>query len=116
SFEVEQLLGTPAGIYVFATRVYNLVSQTLPSFPQAMALSALLLFVAAGLAVLHNRFNRNRPPAPTLGPNGFRRGHTIGPAARWAITGVIVLFILVSVALPVAVIVMGSFETLFGFF
>ena len=116
SFEVEQLLGTPAGIYVFATRVYNLVSSTLPAFPEAMALSALLLVVAAALAFVHNRFNRSRPPAATLGPQGFRRGHAVGPVARWAIAGAIILFILVSVALPVAVIVIGSFATLFGFF
>jgi iron(III) transport system permease protein len=116
SFEVEQLLGRPAGLYVFATRVYDLVGNQFPAYPEAMALSTFLLVLAVGLAFLHSRFNRDRPAAPTLGPQGFRRSHVVNPVTRWAIAVVIMAFVLVAVVLPIAVILICSFAKIFGFF
>jgi iron(III) transport system permease protein len=116
SFEVEQLLGTQAGIDVFATRVFDLVRANIPAFPESMALSTFLLVIAVGLALVHARFNRARPAAPTIGPQGFRRGHPISPAARWTIAAVILAFVLVAVVLPVAVVLVCSFAKIFGFF
>ncbi len=115
-FEVEQLLGTPVGIYVFATRVYDLVNAEIPRFAEGMALASFLLFLVSALALVHHRFSRERPEAPTLGPQGFRRTQTLRPVVRWTVAAVIVTFVLVSVALPVAVVVVGSFAKLFGFF
>ncbi len=38
-FEVEQFLGTPVGIMVYATRIYDLIATDPPVYPEAMALS-----------------------------------------------------------------------------
>ena len=43
SFQVELLLGTPAGITVYATRIFELIGWDPPLFSQAMALSTLFL-------------------------------------------------------------------------
>ncbi len=116
SFEVEQLLGRPAGLYVFATRVYDLVGAQVPQFAEAMALSTFLLVLATGLALLHNRFNRDRPAAPTMCPQGIRRGHAVSPIARWTVAVVVIAFVAVAIGLPVATIVVCSFAKIFGFF
>jgi iron(III) transport system permease protein len=116
SFEVEQLLGRPAGIYVFATRVYDLVGNQFPAFPEAMALSTFLLVLATALAFLHSRFNRDRPPSATLGTQGVRRGHNVHPFARIGIATVIIGFVILAVGVPTAVILVCSFAKIFGFF
>ena len=57
AFEIEQLLGIPAGIYVYATRVYDLVTFEPPQFPQAMALSTLLLTFLFLLAFIYQLYS-----------------------------------------------------------
>jgi iron(III) transport system permease protein len=62
-FEVEQLLGTPVGIQVYATRIYDLVTWDPPLYPQAMALSALFLAILFGIALAYQHFLSRSPRA-----------------------------------------------------
>jgi iron(III) transport system permease protein len=41
AFEIEQIIGIPAGIYVYGTRIYDLVRWDPPLYSQAMALSTI---------------------------------------------------------------------------
>ena len=55
SFEVELLLGAPVGIYIFTTKVYNLINEFPAKFPPAMALSMVFL-VMIFILVLFQRW------------------------------------------------------------
>ena len=45
AFEVEQLLGRPADIFVYSTRIYDLIAWEPPRFKSAMALSTFVLLI-----------------------------------------------------------------------
>jgi iron(III) transport system permease protein len=115
AFQVELLLGRPAGIYVYATRIYDLIQWEPPLFPQAMALSSLFLGLLFILALFYQRYTSNRQFATISGRGVSFRPMDIGKK-RYAISASLVFFVLISVYLPLAVLIMGSFMRLFGFF
>jgi iron(III) transport system permease protein len=115
AFEVEQLLGPPSGIYVYATRIYDLINYEPPKFAQAMALSTFILCVLCLLALGYQRAIARRNFATVSG-----RGMSARPLAagrwRYAASAVLGVYIFVGVVVPVAMLTLGSFMTLFGFF
>ena len=115
AFQVELLLGRPAGIYVYATRIYDLIQWEPPLFPQAMALSSLFLGVLFIFALFYQRYTTKRQFATISGRGVSFRPMDIGKG-RYAISAGLLLFVMVAVYLPLAVLVMGSFMRLFGFF
>ena len=115
AFEVEQLLGRPADIYVYSTRIYDLASWEPPNFKGAMALSTLVLVILLLVAVAYQRLNRRTDYATILGRGSNFRQLEIGPR-RWLVAAL--LFVLVGVALfiPLTMLVVGSCMKIFGFF
>lgn len=115
AFEVEQLLGRPAHIFVYSTRIYDLVSWEPPKFEDAMALSTIVLLILLVLALAYQGANRRWDFATVLG-----RGAGFAPLAlgraRWWIAGTLWLVVAVSLVLPLALLVLGSCMKLFGFF
>lgn len=115
-FEVEQFLGTPAGIYVYSTRIYDLIASDPPVYPQAMALSALFLALLLIVALLYQRLVARAGHRATLTGRAVR----LAPrrAGRWApaATAILLLYLAVSIGLPLVVLILGSFNRLFGFF
>ena len=55
AFEIEQVIGIPVGIYVYGTRIYDLVHWDPPLYAQAMALSTIFLGVLLLLVLLYQR-------------------------------------------------------------
>jgi len=115
AFEVEQLLGAPANIYVYTTRVFDLANWQPPRFAEAMALSTLVLVLLAGLALAHQRIVRNRSFATVMGRGMGMHQLSIG-RARYAISAGMFLWVGGTVLLPGLLLIVGSFMTLFGFF
>jgi iron(III) transport system permease protein len=115
AFQVELLLGRPAGIYVYATRIYDLIQWEPPLFPQAMALSTLFLGILFVFALLYQRFTSKRQFATISGRGVSFRPMDIGKG-RYLISAGLFVFVAFSVYLPLAVLIMGSFMRLFGFF
>ena len=115
AFEIEQLLGTRVGIFVYATRIYELIQNEPADFPQAMALSTLFLGVLVLLAMLYQRAVGHRQIATITGQGVSFRRMELG-RSRYVISAVLVLFVLVGIYLPFAVLLIGSFMKLFGFF
>jgi iron(III) transport system permease protein len=115
AFEVEQLLGRPAGIFVYSTRIYDLASWEPPNFNAAMALSSFMLFVLLLIAVTYQRLSRHDEYATILGRGTSFQQLTIG-RARWIISAVLFLVVAVSLFFPLFMLVCGSFMKLFGFF
>jgi iron(III) transport system permease protein len=114
AFEIEQLLGTPVGIDVYATRIYDLVRWEPPKFPSAMALSTLFLGVLLVLALAYQRYTTGRDYVTMTGRGVSFRAINIG---RWKYlaSALCVLLVTVGVLLPLGMLLVGSFMRLFGF-
>ena len=115
AFQIELLLGQPVGIYVYATRVYDLIQWDPPLFPQAMALSTLFLGILFVLAVFYQRFTRDRHFATVSGRGVSFRSIDIG-WQRYLISIVLLAFIAFAVLLPLLVLIIGSCMKVFGHF
>ncbi len=116
SFEVEQILGAPANIYVYSTRIYDLINADPPNYPQAMALSTLFLVPLVVLAILYQLYLNHIGLRPTLGGKGVRMPEATNSWQAYAVSALIFLLIGVSLLLPLIVLVLGSFTRLYGFF
>ena len=116
SFEIEQLIGTPAKIFIFSTEIYNLVRQEPPLFAQAMALGSLLLLTVLLLGTAQFLVARIWPPQSTVQLKGTRSRRAVAPRTRNLMAALVILYIVISIYLPVVVIAVGSFNKIFGLF
>lgn len=116
TFEVEQILGTPAKIFVYATRIYDLINWEPPLFSQAMALSAVFLGILFVLAFFYQAYLKRSENRPTLLGRDVRL--RARPRTLWiyVISGLLIAYICISILLPLGVLIVGSFTKLFGFF
>ncbi|HEY7067172.1 MAG TPA: ABC transporter permease subunit [Chloroflexota bacterium] len=113
AFEIEQVIGIPAGIYVYGTRIYDLVHWDPPLYAQAMALSTIFLAVLLLLVLLYQRVAAGREVA-TLGARAESlRPTTIG-RWRWLATAALLAAVAVGIYLPLAMLIAGSFMKFFG--
>ena len=115
SFEIEVVLGMPAGIYVFSTKIWDYLQWEPPSYGPATALSSFFLITIFALIWLQRVLLRNRNFTTVTGRGFSVRPTKLGPW-RWVTFSVCVLFIVVMILLPLSVLVMGTFMKLFGFF
>jgi iron(III) transport system permease protein len=114
TFEIEQLLGTPIGFFVYSTYIYNIVQSSPPAYGQATVLASLTLLVIA-LIIPLQRWILQRRRYTTISAR-FKPGLIdMGP---WqpVITGFIILFLILMTVVPVVALVVGSFMTRAGFF
>jgi iron(III) transport system permease protein len=114
AFEVEQLLGRPAGIFVYSTRIYDLASWEPPNFKGAMALSTFVLLVLLLIALIYQRLSRH-DYATILGRGASFRRLEIG-RARWLVSAALFVVVAISLICPLFMLICGSFMKLFGFF
>ena len=115
AFEIEQLLGIPAGIYVYATRVYDLVTFEPPQFPQAMALSTLLLTFLFLLAFIYQLYSE-RTRYITLSGRGVSFAPLRVGRWRYLASAACIGYIGLAILLPLGLLLLASFMRLFGFF
>ena len=114
SFEIELLLGVPAGIYVYSTKILNLIRQEPPLIGQASALGSVtlaLLMIAAPV----QRWITTRRDYTTV--SGRMRTSLIDLGRwRWPVFALVLLLVAMLVLVPVLSVILGSFMTRFGFF
>lgn len=115
AFEVEQVLGTPSGIMVFSTRIYDYIQWEPALFPPAMALSTLFLVILLGGALFYQRYTATRHFATVLGRRAAQGRAEVG-ILRPLVSGVCFLFLFVSVVIPLATLLLGSLMARFGYF
>jgi iron(III) transport system permease protein len=115
AFEIEQLIGIPAGIYVYGTRIYDLVRWDPPLYSQAMALSTIFLLVLFASVILYQRFSGNHEFA-TLRPGGASFRPVLIGKWRYIASVFLILWIVVSIYLPLAMVLVGSLMKFFGLF
>ncbi|MPZ35098.1 MAG: ABC transporter permease subunit [Rhodospirillales bacterium] len=115
SFEIPQLLGTPANIFVFTTRIYDLAyGGHVANFGAAMVLALILLVLTGSLIVVQWRLLRGRAYT-TVSGRGFKAQPLDLGAGRWIAFAVILGFFIVFGALPMVVLLLNSFMELSGF-
>jgi iron(III) transport system permease protein len=115
SFEVEQLLGTPAGIFVFTTRVYDLLYfRETPQFGAASALSMLLLAFTLVLLLVQRRILAGQSFVTVTGKAYRGRQVDLG-RWRWPTFFIIAAYLLISGILPFVVLLLNSLMQVSGF-
>lgn len=115
TFEIELLLGAPFGLNVYSTQIYNWVNGAPPEFGVATALGSVFIPVLILLATFQRLATRARSYV-TVGAHTFNDEPIRLGWSRWLIGGALYLYILVTVALPLGAVVLGSFMNRFGFF
>ncbi|MBI4321463.1 MAG: iron ABC transporter permease [Chloroflexi bacterium] len=115
TFEVELLLGIPAGIYVYATRIYDLTRDEPPRFGEATALAFIFLLVLLTLGVLYQWYVR-RKTFTTVTGRGYSSNRLPLGRWKWVATGGSLLYFGVTLAGPLILLVSGSFMRRYGYF
>ena len=113
SFEGPALVGMPAGILVFTSRIFMLLRQFPPEYGQAGAFSTVLVVLMAFGVFAYSRLGRSTA-GETITGKGFRpRRYELGP---WRIpVGIAVLvYLILTTALPLAVLILMSFQKFYA--
>jgi iron(III) transport system permease protein len=115
SFEIPQLLGTPAKIFVFTTKIYDLAyGGHIARFGPAMVLAVLLLVLTFSLIVVQWKVLGGRAYT-TVSGRGYRARPLDLGRGRWVAFAFILCFFVVFGVLPFAVLLLNSFMQLSGF-
>jgi iron(III) transport system permease protein len=115
SLEVEIVLGVPARIFVYSTLVWDYAHFEPPAYHAATALSSVFLLTVFGLIWLQ-RIVLGTREFTTVGGRGYSgRVMQLG-RWRWVTFGFSVTFIAIMIALPMVVLLMGTFMKAFGYF
>jgi iron(III) transport system permease protein len=113
SFEVPALVGIPAGIWVFTSRIFRVLSVFPRSFGQAGAYSMSLLILTSIGVYLQSRFSRHAKSYQTVTGKGFRpRPMELGKW-RWPATGLILAYFFVGVVMPVVILLYSSTQNFY---
>jgi iron(III) transport system permease protein len=116
SFNTELLLGLPAGIYVYATRIYDYTRQEPPAFGEATALGSVFLLVLIVLAFFYHRYLRGNRKFTVVTGQGYSTAPLKLGRWRYVALGGCLLYFTVMMLLPLVFLVIGSFMRRYGFF
>ena len=109
-FEMPLMIGRPARINVFSTQIYYDLNpdSDVPQFGRAAAISVMFLCIGALLLYFYNRAIRRADAFVTVSGKGYRPSRI--PLGRWKIPALIFVFLYVSfaVVLPVVVLLLTS--------
>lgn len=107
TFEVPQLIGVPARHYVFISRIYAAMQAFPPNYGTVGVIGVFVLVVACAGLWVSQRLSRASSVATITG-KGFRARPVDLGRWRWAGLAAFVLYFLVAVALPIAMLVWSS--------
>ncbi|MQA08921.1 MAG: ABC transporter permease subunit [Pseudonocardiaceae bacterium] len=114
AFDAPQVLGVPAGIFVIPTEIYAYLSNsTGPQFAHASSISVLLMVVLLVLVLVQIRV-LGRRSFVTVGGKEARAVRVDAGKAKWLFTGLILLFALLAIALPLFQLVLVSLSPFLG--
>jgi iron(III) transport system permease protein len=111
SFSAALVLGQPNRFYVITTAIYQLVSQYPPRIPLAAAMGVSLFAVMFVMLFLYRRIITSRSYV-TISGKAFRpRVMDVG-RLRWVLLAVCLLYVMVSVVLPILTLAYASVQKL----
>lgn len=114
SFEVELVVGTPAGIDVVSTMIYRQMRQEPPQYGLASVMSIGFVVMILPLVFFQQRYGAHRTHG-TVGGKFRSRPQNLG-ALRWPLTVTLFLLVGLMTLVPAGMLVMGSCMKLFGEF
>ena len=111
AFEVPGIIGMPAGLLVFSTKIYLLLAQTasLPSYGQANALAILYLFVALAGAYIYGRSVMHSEKYSVITGKGYRPQPFRLGRMRHAANAAVWIYIVLAIVMPMLVLAYASF-------
>jgi iron(III) transport system permease protein len=115
SFEIEMVLGIPAGIYVVPTKIWDFIHWEPPLYDRATALCSIFLILIFVLIWLHRILLGNREFSTVSGRSHRVEAFSLG-RWRWVTCGLCLVFIAVMIILPLMTLIMGTFMEVFGHF
>jgi iron(III) transport system permease protein len=116
SFNTELLLGLPAGIYVYGTRIYDYLRQEPPAYGEATALGSVFLLVLAVLAFVYRRYFQGKRKFTVVTGQGYSTLRVKLGKWRYVALGGFILWFMIMMVLPLTFLVIGSFMRRYGFF
>jgi iron(III) transport system permease protein len=116
NFESPLFFGTPAGIHVITTDIYDSINQrSPPQYQYATAVSFVIMALLFLIVLLQWRLLRGRS-FTTVSGKGYSPGIIKLGKWRWMTFAFCLLFFVVTVVLPVGQLLIGSFFKFFGFY
>jgi iron(III) transport system permease protein len=116
SFNTELLLGTPAGIYVYSTKIYDFLQREPRAYGEATALGTVFLFVLAVLLFFYWKFLRSDKKFTVVTGQGYSTLRVKLGKWRYVAAAACLLYVAVMMLLPLTFLVIGSFMRRYGFF
>jgi len=106
TFEVPLLLGVNGGVPVLSVQIYQLVAgrNSLPSYGLASTYSLVTLVAAVGLIAGYSRATRNAQRFQIISGRAYRAKRVDLGTWKWIGLGFVVVFVLLKVVLPLAVL------------
>ena len=114
AFEIELVLGYEANIDVYSTLIYRQATSSPPQYGVATVLSILILAILLPFIVWQQWYGARHSVATVTGK--FRNQPQRLRAWRWPLFGVVSLAVVVMTVLPVVLVVLGTFMSVFGMF
>jgi iron(III) transport system permease protein len=115
AFEIELLLGVPIGLFVYSTKIRDLVAYEPPDYAAATALGSIFLLLLLVLVAVQRSYLGQRHYRTVTG-RGFSTNPTSLGRWRWPIFAGVVLTAFTVTVVPVAMLLMGTFMRAFGYF
>lgn len=116
AFEVPGVLGIPAGIHVFSTRIFWATHplSELPNYGEASSLALFLIILCILLIMLYRKITKSAERFTTITGKGYRpRIIDIG-RLKYICFSLFIIFFLFSIALPILVFLWGSLHPFFS--
>jgi iron(III) transport system permease protein len=113
TFEVPQLLGVPNHVFVFVSRMYEAI-QSFPADYGTVAVIGLFVLVLAAIGLGVSQWMTRRAPTQTVTGKGFRPRTVDLGRWRWLGFAAFLLFFLVTVVLPLAMLLWSSLLPTYG--
>jgi iron(III) transport system permease protein len=116
NFESPLFFGSPAGIKVITTDIYDSINQSSPpQYQYATAVSFIIMALLFLIVLLQWKLLRGRS-FTTVSGKGYSPGVMKLGKWRWATFAFCALFFVVTVVLPIGQLLIGSFFKFFGFY
>jgi iron(III) transport system permease protein len=114
SFEVPAVLGLQAHIFVFTSRIWDVLNSAIPEYGIAGAYALTLLVLTTIGVFLNSRLAKRARAFQTVTGKGFRPRPIALGVWRWPATALIFLYFVVTVILPVLVLLYASTQTFYS--
>jgi iron(III) transport system permease protein len=110
-FEVPGILGLPASIYVFSTKIYSILHSVsvIPAYGQANALAMIYVVIALVATWMYARIIVRSERFSIITGKGYRPREVSLGRWRWAAFSLVALFLMFSIILPFLVLLFVSF-------